>query len=95
MQSAQNTKFALDNVRPESSLQNLVSKFCIESDEIKKSGINFIAAIGSERGWTDAERALLAEKGFTLCSMGKRVLRTETAATVSASIILSSLGFLD
>ena len=95
LQSAQNTKFALDNVRPESSLQNLVSKFCIEPDEIKKSGINFIAAIGSERGWTDAERVLLAEKGFTLCSMGKRVLRTETAATVSASIILSSLGFLD
>ena len=53
-----------------------------------------IAAIGSERGWTDAERDMLEQNSFTLCSMGKRVLRTETAATVSASIILSSLGYL-
>ena len=54
-----------------------------------------VAAIGSERGWTDKERDLLSEKGFKICSMGSRVMRTETAATVSASIILSKLGFLN
>ena len=52
------------------------------------------AAIGSERGWTEAERDLLEQNGFSLCSMGTRILRTETAATVAASIILDSMGFL-
>lgn len=52
------------------------------------------AAIGSERGWTDRERALFAEKGFASCSMGCRVLRTETATTVALSLILQSLGVL-
>ena len=53
-----------------------------------------VAAIGSERGWTDRERAFLVEKGFTLCSMGNRILRTESAATVAGSIILSKLGII-
>ena len=55
---------------------------------------NLVAAIGSERGWTDKERDFLVEKGFTLCSMGERILRTETAATVAGSIILSQLGLI-
>ncbi len=50
------------------------------------------SAIGSERGWTDRERDLLTGAGFRLLSMGKRVLRTETAATVSASLILAAMG---
>lgn len=79
------TKLALDNVRPVKSLQA-----CIDGRENV-----FVAAIGSERGWTDREREALSGNGFTLCSMGKRVMRTETAATVSASVILSNLGFLD
>ena len=53
-----------------------------------------VSAIGSERGWTDRERSLLSGAGFRLLSMGKRVLRTETAATVSASLILSAMGCL-
>ena len=53
-----------------------------------------VAAIGSERGWTENERDFLESRGFSLCSMGTRVLRTETAATVAASIILDSMGYL-
>jgi len=52
------------------------------------------AAIGSERGWTDGERELLKGAGFTLVSMGNRVLRTETAATVAAALLLSAMGVL-
>jgi RsmE family RNA methyltransferase len=52
------------------------------------------AAIGSERGWTDNERSLFKEAGFAWCSMGIRVLRTETAATVAMSLILQSMGLL-
>ena len=53
-----------------------------------------VAAIGSERGWTAAERRLFCEAGFTLCSMGQRVLRTETAATTATAIILSQMEIL-
>ncbi|MCR5762863.1 MAG: RsmE family RNA methyltransferase [Treponema sp.] len=78
----------LDNVRPVQSL----SQFLINN--VQKKPSLYIAAIGSERGWTDNERNCLSEHGFTLLGMGKRVLRTETAATVSASIILSAMGVL-
>jgi 16S rRNA (uracil1498-N3)-methyltransferase len=41
-------------------------------------------AIGSERGWTDAELDSLTGAGFTPCSLGGRILRTETAAAIAA-----------
>ena len=79
-------KIALDNVNASENLfsfmQNRAQKFQV------------IAAIGSERGWTDNERQLLEKSGFTRCSMGQRIMRTETAATVASSIILASSGFL-
>ena len=53
-----------------------------------------IAAIGSERGWTDKERELLIKNGFSLRSMGNRVLRTETAATTAVALILSKMGVI-
>lgn len=80
---------ALDNVRPQSSLARYIANY----PQIKNSFA--YAAIGSERGWTDKERALLTDCGFTLCSMGKRVLRTESAATVAAAVILNSMGYLE
>lgn len=52
------------------------------------------ASIGSERGWTDNERNQFKTAGFASCSMGSRVLRTETAATVAATIILQSMEVL-
>ena len=79
------SKVALDNRRAKSSLHDWL-----------KAG-NFsrtTAAIGSERGWTDKERDLLESSGFALCSMGNRVLRTETAATVASAIILDAMGRL-
>ena len=82
---------ALDNIEPTASLQGfLSSKF--SADEVKRAGV--VAAIGSERGWTDNERQLFRKKGFTLCSMGERVLRTETAATTAVAIILSNMEIL-
>lgn len=77
---------ALDNRRPKESLHDFLQK---------EGASQTIAAIGSERGWTDGERDFLEESGFTLCSMGSRILRTETAATVAASLILDAMGFLN
>lgn len=84
-------RVALDNIEPTASLQGfLSSKF--SSDEVKRAGV--VAAIGSERGWTAKERNLFRERGFTLCGMGERVLRTETAATTAVAIILSNMEIL-
>ena len=80
---------ALDNIQSKISLTEFLDNFDDNISEYK-----IFAAIGSERGWTDKERNLLVQNGFTLCSMGTRVLRTETASTVAASIILSKLGVL-
>ena len=77
---------ALDNRRATNSL----SKWLNQTNPNK-----VVAAIGSERGWTEHERDILERYGFTLCSMGTRVLRTETATTVASSIILDKFGVLN
>lgn len=51
-------------------------------------------AIGSERGWTDREIALFHENGFLCCSMGDRILKTETATVAAVSIVLARLKFM-
>ena len=51
-------------------------------------------AIGSERGWTERERSLLASHGFQTCRLGDRILKTETAALAAVSIVLSRLGLM-
>jgi len=43
-------------------------------------------AIGPERGWSQTERNTLRSAGFTLCSMGKRVMRSDTAVVAAASV---------
>jgi len=85
-ESAMASFIALDNRRMTTSLHDFLQK---------EGSTAMVAAIGSERGWTDKERDLLEQSGYTLCSMGSRVLRTETAATVAGSIILDSMGFLN
>lgn len=45
-------------------------------------------AIGSERGWSPAERDILRADTFSLRHLGKRVLRTETACIAALSRLL-------
>ena len=102
--SEDSIKFALDNVNPECSLSQAMADANISAAEKISDGENFadgknfaaekkhvIAAIGSERGWTDKERKLLEDYGYTKCGIGERIMRTETAATVAGAIILSNL----
>lgn len=86
-------KITLDNVRASCTLTGFLSAHPVK--DTGRSGASVTAAIGSERGWTDSERALLEAAGYTRCSMGQRILRTETAATVAASVILAAMGKLD
>lgn len=89
-------RVALDNVEPTVSLNKFLTQ---QEAELKRAGaslqeVGVVAAIGSERGWTSNERQLFREKGFTVCGMGQRVLRTETATTTAVAIILSNMEIL-
>lgn len=44
-------------------------------------------AIGPEGGWTDQEFASAISAGFQEASLGKEILRTETAVTVSLAVL--------
>ncbi len=82
------TRICLDNIEAKKNL-------FFHLQEKTNSSQTVFAAIGSERGWSNDERKLFKDKNFELCSMGKRVLRTETATTVALSIILQAMGALD
>jgi 16S rRNA (uracil1498-N3)-methyltransferase len=56
------------------------------------AGATVALAIGSERGWSAAERALLLQRGFLLVHLGERVLRTETACIAAVSLLRAKLG---
>jgi len=48
-----------------------------------------ILALGSERGWTAAEREQLRAARFAFAHLGARVLRTETAVTAALTLALA------
>ena len=50
--------------------------------------------IGSEGGFSREEEVLAAEKGFCSVTLGKRILRAETAAVALTSVVMFSLGEL-
>ena len=50
--------------------------------------------VGSEGGVTDAETAQARERGIATVSLGKRVLRAETAGVIAAAAVLYEFGDL-
>ncbi|MDA3956965.1 RsmE family RNA methyltransferase [Oceanispirochaeta sp.] len=74
---------AMDNINPEFPLKTYLprQKQCT-------------LAIGPERGWSDREREIFKERGFTIGSLGNRVLRTETAAHMGCALVQASLGYI-
>jgi 16S rRNA (uracil1498-N3)-methyltransferase len=50
-----------------------------------------VLAIGSERGWSTAERNLLRQNSFKLVNIGDRVLKTETACIAGLTLILHKM----
>jgi RsmE family RNA methyltransferase len=86
---------------PNGASKGLPTRVCLHpgSDLPKISSIDPLGepitlALGSERGWTEAETQALMHHGFLLCQLGNRVLKTETAAVASAAIVLSRLGYI-
>jgi RsmE family RNA methyltransferase len=50
------------------------------------SGGALWVVLGPERGWSPAERTLLADRGWALAGLGPRTLRTETACALTLGI---------
>ncbi len=81
----------IDAINPDGTclaLDNYESTKRLGSFEISNDSITL--AVGGERGWSNQERDLLRNNGFTLVDLGSRVLRTETAC-ISGVSVLSSL----
>lgn len=64
-----------------------------QSDITKISG-SAAVAVGSEGGFSETEFKLSQELGFSGISLGKRILRAETAAIAVCALVASALGEL-
>lgn len=51
-------------------------------------------AIGSERGWSDAERQVLRDAGYSIVHLGSRVLRVETATVATLALVKAQAGLI-
>ena len=88
-------KIAPDNVKATMSLCCFLAKIFTKQPLSVTKQLAAVCAIGSERGWSEKERELLEANGYIRLGMGKRILRTETAATVATSLILGAMGYLE
>ncbi len=70
-------------------LDNVIGK--VELSDMNLKGTSVTLAIGPERGWSDRERNLLLENDFSPALLGRRILRTETAAVASTFLVLSKI----
>ena len=59
----------------------------VSTDRNATASSEIYTAIGPEGGWTSSELSNFAESGWQSLSLGKNILRTETAAIVVASLI--------
>ncbi len=64
------------------------------SDCISKRGGSTAIIIGSEGGFSDKEAALLIESGIKPISLGKRILRAETACVTAVALAMYEEGEL-
>lgn len=78
------TRVALDNYEPALRLGELSAPI----------GSSVVLAIGGERGWGAGDREQLREHHFQFAHLGRRVLRTETAAIAALSILRTRLGLM-
>ncbi|MBR1919456.1 MAG: RNA methyltransferase [Spirochaetales bacterium] len=73
-------------------LDNVVGSKRFGSMDLK--GRSVVLAIGPERGWSQRERGVFAKAGFSPVLMGKRILRTETAAVAGTALALECMDLI-
>ena len=59
---------------------------------VKPFSDDLIFMVGPEGGWTDEEERLAFEAGFQSVTLGKRVLRTETASLAAIAAMQTLWG---
>ena len=66
------------------------------AEPLSKSSVKSkaVIAIGPERGWSDYERKLFYDAGYSSMLLGSRVLRTETACSAGVAVLLSRMDLL-
>lgn len=69
---------------------NVIGSRSFSSYELKGKPVTL--AIGPERGWSDNERRIFQESGFSPVLMGSHILRTETAAVAGTALALAAMG---
>jgi len=84
-------RIALDNYESPEALGHCRS---LRDTSSADAAIPLVLAIGSERGWSPAERDLLRAKNFALAHLGSRVLRAETAVVAAVAIVKARLGLM-
>jgi RsmE family RNA methyltransferase len=57
----------------------------------KRSAPRVVLAVGSERGWTEEEAQLFREMGFTAATLGKSILRVDTAVVAGLAVVSTTL----
>ncbi len=72
------TRIVLAETEDQTMLKDVVA----DSDDI-------ILALGPEGGWTEGELKVFCDAGWTMASLGKTILRAETAAIAATAIVLS------
>ena len=85
-----NTRNSMNNVNDNDCSDDIKDNIEIETktrtENNKKKSENtkkkIVVAVGPEGGWEDEEVLLLLSKGFSLVSLGPRILRTDMAVSV-------------
>ena len=75
-------RLALDNYE---ATTPLASALCLDSRRPTLDA-PLVLALGPERGWGPGDRTALRAASFTLCSLGQRVLRLETAVIAALTL---------
>lgn len=84
------------------SFENITNKiFCYELERKKSinsavvnSKENSVIVIGSEGGFSEKEVELAKVKGFQITTLGRRILRVETASICAITLLLNAIGDL-
>jgi 16S rRNA U1498 N3-methylase RsmE len=82
-------------VEPPPCRQVIVDKLSgggLDRDGTKK---RVVLAIGSERGWTESEAKLFHEAGYESASLGRSILRVDTAVIAGLGIVSAALDELE
>ena len=72
-------------------LDNVMSSSPLSGQHLTGS---VLVAIGPERGFSDKEREFFLNNGFSVHSLGSRILRTETACAVASALCLACMNYL-